>query len=165
VEIIVVLVIVAVGLTMTSVSLSGATGGVAARESAGRLLVSLRYARSYAAIHGCQCRVTFSRQSNSYELTCQSDAGEDKFDAMPGGRHARLDQHVRFSDIAVQPRQSGQAQADVITFEPTGECDGARIEISDGRAVYTLIVSSCSGMVRLHKGASDAIPSDREDLG
>jgi type II secretion system protein H len=165
VEIIVVLLIMAVILTMTSVSLSGATGGVAARESAGRLLVALRYARSYAAVHGCPCRVTFSRQNNSYDLSCQPDAEQDRFDALPGGHRGRLDQRVRFSDVVIQSRQSGHEHSDAIVFEPTGECDGARIEISDGRTVYTLIVSSCSGMVRLHKGASDSIPSDREDLG
>ncbi len=164
VEIVVVLMIMAVILTLTTVSLSGATAGVASRESAGRLLVALRYARYYAAVHGCQCRVTFSREKNSYDLTCRTDADQDTFEAMPGGRQGTLDPRVRFSGIDVQARQSEQGNPDVITFEPTGECDGARIEITDDRVVYTLVVSPYSGIVRLHRRRSDEIPSDREDL-
>jgi prepilin-type N-terminal cleavage/methylation domain-containing protein len=164
VEIIVVLLIMSVILTMTAVSLSGAMGGVAARESAGRLLVALRYARYYSAVHGCQCRVTFSRQKNSYDLSCRPDPEKDEFEAMPGGHKDTLDGHVRFLAIMIQPRASEAEDQDVITFEPTGECDGANIAIGDGRVVYTLIVSPYSGIVRLHKGVSSEIPSDREDL-
>lgn len=164
VEVVVVLMVMAVILTMTTVSLSGATGGVAARESAGRLVVALRFARYYAIVHGCQCRVTIFRQNNSYDLTCCTDAEQAKFEAMPGGRLGTLDAHVRFSALVIQPQHSDQEQMDIITFEPTGECDGARIEITDDRMVYTLVVSPYSGEVRLHRGSSDDTPSDREDL-
>ena len=52
VEMIVVMMIITVTLMMVSVSLMGATGGVAVRESSTRLLAALRYAHYYAAIHG-----------------------------------------------------------------------------------------------------------------
>ena len=174
VEIVVVLVIISAMLTMTVVSLSGGTAGVAARESTTRLLTAIRYARYYAAVHGCQCRVTFSPQNNAYALTYRSDPDKDEFDTLPGGRSDRLNAPAHFSAIVIQPRESESepgAASDsesedqqVITFEPTGECDGARIEITDGRVIYTLVVSPYSGLVRLYKGPLGDIPSDREDL-
>jgi len=161
-----VLMIIAVLLTMVTVSLSGATGGVAVRESAANLLSSLRYARYYAAIHGCEVRVKFLREANSCELTCKPDADQDQFEPLPGGRTLRLADHVRFSAIVIPSRNAdaGKEEGDIVTFQPTGECDGASIELTDERMIYTLSISPSTGLVRLHKGPAIEIPNDREDL-
>jgi general secretion pathway protein H len=164
VEIVVVLLIVALFTTMTAMALSSSTGGTAARESAARLLFALRYARGYAIIHGCQCRLTFSRQNGSYELACRTDPAHDRFEPIPGGRVDRLERYVHFGTLTIARRGDGRDDADILTFDPTGECDGAVIEITDGRAVYTLTVSPHSGLVQLHRGPAGDIPSDREDL-
>ncbi len=164
VEIVVVLLIMSVVLTMTAVSLSSASAGVAARESAGGLLSALRYARSYAVIHGRDCRVTFSQQDNSYDLSVRTDPDQDKFEAMPGGHKNKLDERVRFVSIVIQSRDAETQQPDVITFRPTGEADAASIEMSDGRVVYSLIVAPNSGLVKLYNAAVRQIPNDREDL-
>jgi Tfp pilus assembly protein FimT len=164
VEIIVVLLIMAVLLTMTAVSLSSASSGVAARESAGGVLMALRYARSYAVIHGRDCRVTFSRQDGSYDLTVRIDPDEDKFEAVTGGHRSKLDERVRFLSIAIQSRDGQTENPDVITFRPTGEADAASIELSDGRVVYSLLVAPNSGLVKMYNAAVREIPNDREDL-
>jgi prepilin-type N-terminal cleavage/methylation domain-containing protein len=164
VEIVVVLLIVALFTTMTAMAFSSSTGGTAARESAGRLLIALRYARGYAIIHGCQCRLAFSRADNSYELTCRIDPTRDRFDPIPGGRVDRLERHVQFKTLSIASRPTGDDGSDVLTFEPTGECDGAVIEVSDGRAIYTLAVAPHSGLVQLLRGPAADVPSDREDL-
>jgi type II secretion system protein H len=165
VEIVVVLVIMTVLLTMTVVSLSGGTAGVAARESAAQLLTAMRYARYYAAVHGCQSRVTFKRESHSYELTYQPDPDQDEFQAIPGAKNAVLDSHVHFASVVIVSRQTDNQNPDVITFDPTGQCDAAQIEVTDDRIVYTVTVSPYAGLIRLHKGAAQEIPNDREDLG
>jgi type II secretion system protein H len=164
VEIVVVLLIMAVVLTMTAVKLSSATAGVATRESAGGLLAALRYARYYSAIHGCECRITFSRANNSYELTARTDPDKDQFDPVPGLHRTKLDEQVRFAAIVIQPRDTESQIQDVITFQPTGEADAASIVLSDGRTSYSLVVTPNSGQVRLRNGAVTEIPNDREDL-
>jgi prepilin-type N-terminal cleavage/methylation domain-containing protein len=174
VEIVVVLLIMSVVLTMVGISLSGATGGVALKESAGQLQASLRYARYYAAIHNCECRVSLSRTASAYELTCRTDPEKDEFSPMPAGeRRNRLNDRVRFAAIIVRPREAGEPSEagepgaehrDVITFQPTGECDGANIVLTDGRMAYTLVVSPTSGTVELRKGASTDMSNGREDL-
>jgi prepilin-type N-terminal cleavage/methylation domain-containing protein len=180
VEIVVVLLIMSVVLTMVGVSLSGATGGVAIRESAGQLQASLRYARYYAAIHNCECRVSFTRAAGVYELTCRTDSEKDEFSPMPAGeRRNRLNERVRFAAIVIRPRdprgagepqdagESGEpaaANPDVITFLPTGECDAANIVLTDGRTAYTLVVAPTSGNVELRKGAVTDMSGGREDL-
>lgn len=166
VEIVVVLVIIAVLLTMASVSLMGAVGGVAVQESATRLWMTLRQVRAYAVLHGCVCRVTFSPQSGTYEMTCQAEPGrEDSYIPMPGGRYAHLEKNVRFTSVAIEPRAGATVDGYVLTYQPGGESDGARIGVGDGRRDYTLIVAPASGLARLLKGAVDVVPQDREDLG
>jgi prepilin-type N-terminal cleavage/methylation domain-containing protein len=174
VEIVVVLLIMSVVLTMVGVSLSGATGGVALKESAGQLQASLRYARYYAAIHSCECRVSFNRAANAYELTCRTDPEKDEFSPMPAGeRRNRLHDRVRFAAIVIRPREPaepsqtggpGAENQEVITFQPTGECDGANIVLSDGRTAYTLVVAPTSGIVELRKGTWTDTSGGREDL-
>jgi len=108
--------------------------------------------------------VSFSRQNNSYELTTRPDPEKEKTEPLPGGRTGSLDSHVRFSALDIQSHHPESENRDVITFDPTGECDGARIEITDDKVVYTLIISPYSSLVRVHKGPLLEIPSDREDL-
>jgi type II secretion system protein H len=164
VEIVVVLLIITVMLTMAVVSMSGATAGVALRQSAQNLLTDLRYAHYYAVTHGCQCRNVFSANEKSYELTCCTDPDKEECQPLPGGRITRLDRTVRFSAVAIQQRDSQSDNPQVLTFAPTGESDSARIEITDGHIAYTLSVSPNSGLVRLRKGPMIEIPNDREDL-
>jgi type II secretion system protein H len=164
VEIVVVLLIITVMLTMAVVSMSGATAGVALRQSAQNLLTDLRYAHYYAVTHGCQCRIVFSAKENSYELTCCTDPDKQEFQPLPGGRITHLDRTVRLSAVVIQQRDSQSDDSQVLSFAPTGESDSARIEITDGHIAYTLTVSSNSGLVRLHKGPMTEIPTDREDL-
>ncbi len=164
VEIVVVLLIMTVILTMTVVSLSGGTAGVGLRESAGGVLTTLRYARYYAAVHGCECRVALSPADQCYELMVRPDPAEDRFEPPPGGRVGRLEPRVHFTTISIEPRLPEGHSENTIIFDPTGECDAARIELSDGGRVYTLIVSPHSGLVRLFKGAAHEIANDREDL-
>lgn len=163
VEIIVVITIISVMLTMTTISLSGAIGGVAARESAGNLLSALRYAHEYAALHGCQCRVTFSRAQNSYELTRASASAKGEFERLLGTSHAKLPDRVHFLSLQIPPIDDGES-ADVITFQPTGESNGASIVLSDGRDNYTLTVAASSGITRLKRGSVGEAINDREDL-
>jgi type II secretion system protein H len=174
VEIVVVLLIMSVLVTLVGVSLSGATGGVALKESAGQLQQALRYARYYAAIHNCECRVSLARTAGAYELTCRADPEKDDFVPLPAGeRRNRLNDRVHFAAIIIRPRDAGASadageaaaeNLDVITFQPTGECDGANIVLTDGRTAYTLVVSPTSGNVELRKGAQTDMSSGREDL-
>jgi hypothetical protein len=71
---------------------------------------------------------------------------------------------VRFTNLSIQPRDSSSDLPQTITFEPTGECDAALIELSDGRATFTIVVTPNTGLVHLNKGPAREIPSDREDL-
>ena len=112
------------------------------------------------------------------ERACRTDPEKDDFGPMPAGeRMTRLNEHVHFAAIVIRPRQPAAANAqdaevapgagenaDVITFQPTGECDAASIVLTDGRMAYTLQVAPTSGIVQLRKGASPEVADDREDL-
>jgi prepilin-type N-terminal cleavage/methylation domain-containing protein len=161
VELLVVLVIIATLAAVAVPSMSGALQSTALRESAQRLVLTARYARSYAITHGCECRLTFDTAANTYALTYRPDPDEDRFEpVVGGGRTHRLERGVKFGLVRAGSGESGG----VITFLPTGEADASAVQVTDGSRVFTLLVAERTGRVTLHEGEALEAPRDWEDL-
>ena len=173
VELTVVVIILAVLATMIVPRLYSATGSARLRSSAGRLLVTARYARDYAATHRCDCWLMIDPAEDRYGLAYQQDPEHRPGEMLPLragiGKPERLGKGIRFSKVRIKPRHRGRGstaeeQSGSIVFQPAGRADAAVVEITDGKRKCSLLVAPNTGEARLVEGAVSGLPDDRVDL-
>ena len=168
VELTVVVIIISVLAGMIAPRFAGSIGSTALRESARRLLVAAQYARDFAVTRRRACRLVIDSKQRRYVLECEAepDAQPGEFTALRAGpvRAGALSRGVRFGQVRVEGLGPRRAEPDRICFEPGGGADDAVVEITDGRRVYSLTVSGCTGRAELVEGAVAELPEGRVDL-
>ena len=168
VEVTVVVVIVAVLAGMIVPRLVGSLASSQLREAARGLLIATRYARDFAVTHRCCCRVRLIPAERKSVVECQTDPQRrpNEYEPIQGGifRFSALPEQVRFGRVRIEAAEQRAEEPDCITFRPTGGCEAAVIELTDGRRGYSLLVFPNTGRTRLVQGAVESLPGDREDL-
>ena len=168
VELVVVIVIVAVLATMAVPRLSGRLSSSQLRASAQAFLMTVRYARDFAATRRRVCRLAMDRESQRYGLQYQKDP-----EHRPGlfvpirsgvGKAGALQDGIRFARIWIEPAGRRERTADCVTFETSGEADAAIVEITDGKRTMSVVLVPSSGRALLVDGIADERPNDRRDL-
>ena len=168
IELTVVVIIISVLAGMIVPRLAGSIGSTALRESARRLLIAAQYARDFAVTRRRACRLVIDPERRCYVLECEADPDSrpGEFTALGGGpvKADVLGRGVRFGRLRVESLGPRQAEDGCVCFEPDGRADAAVVEITDGRRVYSLTVSGCTGWAELVDGAVADPPEGRVDL-
>jgi Tfp pilus assembly protein FimT len=166
VEIMVVIVIIAVLAGMITPRVVGSLRSAALRESAVRLRSALQYAHYYAVKRHCLCRLRLDAKGNQYVVEYQEDPVNepDKFVPMQSfARRQELGEGVSFGQVRIERDDSRETQ-DMICFRPRGSADAAVLELTDGRAVYSIVIIPSSGRALLSEGRAQRFPTDQQDL-
>jgi type II secretion system protein H len=171
IELIVVIVLVTVLAGMIAPRLWGAGRGASLRSAAKRVFVAAQYARDYAATRRRICRLILDPKTGRFQLIAQVNPEHrpDEYKPIEGGpgRAGHLEKPLRFAEIRVEPtvpRENNETKNNEITFYPSGRCDAAVVQITDGRETYSLEVFPSRGRCRLSQGATETLPDDQLDL-
>ena len=171
VEVIVVIVVITVLATMIVPRMSASTGPAALRESARRLLVTVRYARDFAVTYRRGCRLMFDPNEHQYGLAYQEDPEHrpGRFSPLRTamGKAAPLGRGLRFAKLQIDrppDADAEEAETPYVDFAPSGRANAAIVEITDGRGSYSILIAPNTPQAKLVEGTVDELPNDRIDL-
>lgn len=139
-EIIVVLMLIALVITVASVSVSKGLGGARIRAAAGDLVAALRYTRGQAIV---------SRSEQALELDVEKRAyvaPKRKPVELPGKMEMRL---------LTASRERTGATSGRIRFYPDGSSTGGRIRLVSGERVWDVEIAWLTGEVQLREGQGE----------
>lgn len=164
VETLVVVVVVAVLAGMTMLSLSGATGSAALRESAARLSRTAQYGQAYAVTRAAPCRLVIDRENRRFLLEREKDPASEPgvYAAITedGVRPFTLPRGVTFGPVVIQDAE----RSPWVRFTPHGDATPAAIVLTADRESYTVRVSGPTGRVELVPGTVTELLQERMDL-
>ena len=166
VELVVVVAILGVMAGAIIPRLTGAGGATKLRVPARQLLALARYARNYAVTRCRECRLRMDGAAQCFGGLRAGEEGEtEEVLAIegPAARPVLLPPNIRFGRVRIAEAKGGEQQ-DFITFRPDGGCDGAIVEITDGRFTYSLVIPPDTGRPRLVEGRVAKPPTERIDL-
>lgn len=164
---------------LSAVLLPGLGGSLARRKlagAAGDLHLAMRHLQDVAVLNRRTCRLVVQRATGGepgryiaefQELDLEGDTpfATLKDPALPT---TVLSQGLRFGDLQMAPEAqdapgvpSGGA---AIRFFADGSADAAVVALTDGQAVWSVVVTPNTGRARLIRGAVDQVPGGREDL-
>ena len=136
------------------------------KAAAREMLLMGKYARIYAIENRQVCRMYLDRQQEQMFLVAlaDNDAAEGNQETMisnPYCRKKTLKSGVEFEDVQIQPlADEGNdplTQDSCINFYPDGSCDGAVVQIGNGRHSMTTIFLSAYAKVKVFEGSADQI--------
>jgi len=176
IEVMVVVVVIGV---LSAVLLPGLGGPLARRKLAGAasdLHLAMRHLQEVAVLNRRTCRLLlqpasggdagrYAAEFQAVELDAEAAFETLKDVALPA---TTLPGGIRFGDLRLAPEAGGAPgvpdRGAAVRFFADGSADAALVPLTDGRAVWSVVVAPNTGRARLVEGTVDQVPGGREDL-
>ena len=176
IEVMVVVVVIGV---LSAVLLPGLGGSLGRRklESAARdLHLAMRHLQEVAVLNRRTCRLLlqpatgqdlgrYTAEFQDIELESETPFAVLKDPALPA---TVFSQGLRFGDLQMAPEAADAPGVPpggaAIRFFADGSADAAVVALTDGQAVWSVVVTPNTGRARLFRGPVDQMPGGREDL-
>lgn len=137
IEIIAVLMLIALVITVASVSVTQGIGGARIRAAAGDLVSALRYTRGQAIVTRSEKTLELDVETRTYLAPKKTPV------VLPGKMEMRL--------LTASQERTG-ATSGKIRFYPDGSSTGGRIRLLSGERVWDVEIAWLTGEVQLREG-------------
>ncbi len=172
--------VVAVVVGVLSAVLLPALGGSFTQRklagAAGDLHLAMRHLQEVAVLNRRTCRLLlhpgaagqagrYTAEYQAVELDAESAFAVLNDAALPA---TTLPEGLRFGDLQLPPEAAEApgvpAGGAAVRFYADGSADPAVVPLTDGRAVWTVVLAPSTGRARLVQGVVERPPTGREDL-
>lgn len=137
-EILLVLMLMALGGALAAMLLSGGLDGMRLRSEAREIAAQLRYTRTQAMVTGKPQRFVIDPRAHRWQA--------------PNGRHGEIPKQLGVSVVSARQTQRDAGQAAIVFFQDGGS-SGGQIRLSAKRARWHVDVAWLTGEVRAVRGA------------
>ncbi|HVK51748.1 MAG TPA: GspH/FimT family pseudopilin [Pseudoxanthomonas sp.] len=138
-EMLLVLMLMALGGALAAMLLSGGLDGMRLRSEARELAAQLRYTRTQAMVTGKPQRFVIEPRAHRWQA--------------PNGRHGDIPKQLGVTVVSARQQQREAAEAAIVFFQDGGS-SGGQIRLSSKRARWHVDVAWLTGEVRAVRGGS-----------